>query len=151
MNVAALILIAIISVIIIITIGGNNHFLTPNTFPRLPYLRFHLIMAIPKNEGWYCVWNFILLDFHSNEPVSPWISVPRLVLCPLALWSPWYRPCEAAFPRLPHSFLPILVDALPCLCLESRCWLLNGLYVLRWPVQVVCLGLTEVWSEWMRK
>ena len=48
-----IVVIVTIIIIIVITIG-NNHFLTPNTFPKLPYLRFHLIMVIPKNEGWYC-------------------------------------------------------------------------------------------------
>lgn len=48
------VIIIITIAVIIITAIANNHFLTPNTFPRLPYLRFRLIMVILKNEGWYC-------------------------------------------------------------------------------------------------
>lgn len=118
-SVATLRVIAGITVIIIITIGGNNHFLTPNTFPGLPYLRFHLIMVISKNEGWYCGWNFILLDFHSTEPVSPWISVLRLVLCPLEFSSPWYCPCEAAFPRSLTARLCFHLLCMRCLFIFS--------------------------------
>lgn len=68
-------------------------------------------MVIPKNDGWYCGWNFILLDFHSTEPESPWISVPRLVLCPPELSSPWYCPRHAAFPRPPAARLSFQLGA----------------------------------------